>query len=320
MILIEPGEEVDFMFRASAKIDGRKVGSGWFYSTDRRLVFESDKHGVCFSVKPTDVDGQKAQRWGRFKFTWVEETARGPWRFLFEGKIEKWNGWKPSSAYVEWVLQDASYSKQRLLSAGWRTHKGTIYNQLLVIGEMVPEMSGKTPEEQRLYRIWRTAMVMGRDGDYDLLRGKYDNNSEEESLVKLNVQKIKTARAWLVRYTRDYQEALEKAESASDDSAGQAALEREGITPESLEEMRIKWIVQERIIQIVKSEYSTYTFGKQLNRRADELRPILTEMCMSSEDISGIVPPTKVESAMIQARKDIEEFRQRLAVKLPLAV
>ena len=121
----------------------------------------------------------------------MEETGRGPWRFLFKGKIEKWNGWKPSPAYVEWVLQDASYSKQYLLAGGWRTHKGTIYNQLFIIGDMVPDMSGKTPEDQRLYRIWRTARAMGRDGDYDLLQGKYDNNSEKESLVKLNVQKVK---------------------------------------------------------------------------------------------------------------------------------
>lgn len=320
MILIEPGEEMDFMFRASAKIAGRKVGSGWFYSTDRRLVFESDKYGVCFSIKPTDVDGQKAQRWGRFKFTWVEETGRGPWRFLFKGKIEKWNGWKPSPAYVEWVLQDASYSKQYLLAGGWRTHKGTIYNQLFIIGDMVPDMSGKTPEDQRLYRIWRTARAMGRDGDYDLLQGKYDNNSEKESLVKLNVQKVKTARAWLGRYTRDYQEALAKAESAADGPGGQAALEREGITPESLEEMRIKCVVQERIIEIVEDERMTYTFGRHLNQRADELRPVLTEMCRSNQDISEVVPPTRVVSAMVQARKDIEEFRRRLTVKLPLTV
>lgn len=317
MLLMQPGEEMDFMFRASAKIDGRKVGSGWFYSTDRRLVFESDKHGVCFSVKPTAVDGQKAQRWGRFKFTWVEETSRGPWRFLFQGKIEKWNGWKPRSSYVEWVLQDASYSGTPRLSAGWRTHKGTTYNQLMVLTEMVPDMSGKRPEQQRLYRIWRTAWAMGRDGDFDLFHGKYDNNSEEESLVELNRLKVSTTRKWLNRFTREYKEALARVEGAADGPEGQAALEREGITAESLEEMRIKCVVQERILQIVSSEYPTYTFGKQLNQRTDELRPILTEMCRRGEDVSGVVPPTRVESAMIQARKDIEEFRRRMVVKLP---
>ena len=41
MIRLEPNEEMDFMFRAKAKIDGRKAGSGWLYVTDQRVVFES---------------------------------------------------------------------------------------------------------------------------------------------------------------------------------------------------------------------------------------------------------------------------------------
>ena len=84
--------------------------------------------------------------------------------------------------------------------------------------------------------------------------------------------------------------------------------------------MRIKCVVQERIIEIVEDERKTYTFGRHLNQRADELRPVLTEMCRSNQDISEVVPPTRVVSAMVQARKDIEEFRRRLTVKLPLTV
>ena len=51
MIRIEADEEMDFMFRANAKIDGRKVGSGWLYVTDVRVVFESDKHGISVYEK-----------------------------------------------------------------------------------------------------------------------------------------------------------------------------------------------------------------------------------------------------------------------------
>ena len=314
MILLEIGEEMDFMFRTSAKIDGRKVGSGWFYSTDRRLVFESDKYGVCFSIKPTDVDGQKAQRWGRFKFTWVEETSRGPWRFLFQGKIEAWNGWKPKASYVEWVLQDASYSKHHLLAGGWRVYKGTVYNQIHALDGMVQNFSGKTPEEQRLYRIWRTTRAMLQDDDFDLINGKYDNDKTLGRLHKIDVKGIKI---WLERFRREYAEALKKVEDAAGGPDGEATLEREGITPESLEGQRIKCAVQERILQIVEDECDGYTFGRQTELRVKELREVLTEMCRRNEDISGVVPPTRVESAIIQARKDIEEYRRRLTVKLP---
>lgn len=315
MIVLRPGEEVDFMFRTSAKIDRKKVGSGWFYLTEQRLAFESDKHGICFEIKPMAVDGQKGCRWGRFKFTWIEETPRGRWRFLFEGKVEKWDGWKPTSKHVAWLIQGASYGTRGLLGAGWRSHKGEVYNEIKLSDEALASLHGRTPEEQWTYRRWRTVKALLKDGDFDFACGKYDNS---ESLERLNRKKIVLVKLDLRDYRRESRRVHRLADEAIRDPKKRAKMEREGITPKVLESHREKCAVQERILEIIKGEYKEYTFGKHLDRRVDELRDTLGRMYRRNEDISSCVPPSAVRPAMAQARKDIEEFRRRLTVKLPV--
>ena len=76
-------------------------------------------------------------------------------------------------------------------------------------------------------------------------------------------------------------------------------------------------MVQRRILDIVESEYKSYTFGSQLPQRVEELWDILMNMHRQGLDISGAKPSTRVVSAMIQARQDIDEFGKRLRVQLP---
>lgn len=296
MIRIEPEEEMDFMFRAKAKIDGRKVGSGWLYVTDARVVFESDKHGMCFSVPATSIDSQKKYWLGRFKFTWVENTEKGRWRFLFEGKIEPWDGWKPKAKFVTMVIRTASYGTTGEMGAGWRKNK-ILYNEYMIMGAGVRQITGHSPEQQRFYKRWRLNKAMREDGDFDYLYGKYDN---AKTLPKLLETQFKGVGIVKDRYSREYKKAVEDGKDA-----------------EVLKEMYIRYAVQRRIWQIIKTEYKTYTFGSQTKQRVTELRQILTQMYKEGKSITRANPPTKVVSAMIQARKDVEKFQEHLKVRLP---
>ena len=313
MILLKDNEEMDFMFRCKARIDGRRVGSGWFYITDRRAAFESDRHGLCFTIQNTSIDGWKAGRWDRFKFTWVEQTTRGPWRFPFEGRLEKWNGWKPTPKYVAWLLEGISYGAKGPMGAGWRRHPamGFVYNEIQLAHERLDELSGRTPEEQRTYRRWRYTKALLEDKDFSFEQGRYDNDNLQE-IHAINIEAEDISRA---RFEREYRRDLKAFESADD--AGRAALAGRGITKESLEDRRVQCAVQRRIVQILRREYKGYTFCSQLERRVEELRDILIEMCVAGRSISRYTPPTGVQSAMVEARRDVAEFRRRLAVKLP---
>lgn len=296
MIRIEPDEEMDFMFRANAKIDGRKVGSGWLYVTDARVVFESDKHGICFDVPATSIDSQKKCWFGRFKFTWIENTEKGRWRFLFEGKIQPWDGWKPKPGFVTMVIRTASYGTTGKLGAGWRSD-GLVYNEYMIMGVGVRKLTGHTPEHQRMYKRWRLNKAMREDGDFDFLHGKYDNAKELPRLLKTQLRGVKAKAG---RCGREYKKAV-----------------KDGADADTIKYMYIRYIVHKRIVQIIKTEYKTYTFGSQTKQRGRELRRILTRMCNEGKSIAQATPPTKVVSAMIQARKDVDKFQERLKVRLP---
>ena len=313
MITLRDGEEMDFMFRCKARIDGRRVGSGWFYVTDRRVAFESDKHGFCFTTPNTSIDGWKAGRWSGFKFTWIEQTARGPWRFRFEGKLEKWDGWKPTSGYIAWLLEGVSYGTKGHMGAGWRRHPkmGFVYNEIQVANARIDELTGRTPEEQRTYRRWRYTKALLEDKDFTFEQGRYDN----DNLQEIHTISIKTQDIIRARFEREYRRDLKAFEKAGE--AGRAALEKRGVTKESLDDRRIQCAVQRRIVQILRREYKGYTFCSQLQWRVEELRDVLIEMCMDGQNISRCVPPTNVQSAMVQARLDVAEFRRKMTVKLP---
>lgn len=313
MILMKDGEEMDFLFRCKARIDGRGVGSGWFYVTDRRVAFESDKHGLCFTTPNTSIDGQKAGYWGRFKFTWIEQTAKGPWRFLFQGKLEKWDGWKPKASYVEWLLRGVSYGAKGPMGAGWRWEPKMkfVYNEIQLAGARVLEMSGETPEDQRTYRRWRYTKAMLEDDDFSFEQGKYDN----DNLERIHAIYIKTENTSRAKFEREYRRDAKAFESA--DEAGRRALEKRGITERALEDRKIQCAVQRRIVQILRREYRGYTFCSQLPQRVDELRDALIEAYMAGQNISRHVPPTNVHSAMVEARRDVAEYRRKLKVRLP---
>ena len=313
MIVLKGGEEMDFMFRCKARIDGRRVGSGWFYVTDQRVAFESDRYGLCYTTQNTSIDGWKRGRWGKFKFTWIEQTGRGPWRFLFEGKPEKWDGWKPTPSYVVWLLEGISYGMKGPMAAGWRRHPkmGFVYNEIQLANARLDELTGRTPEEQRTYRRWRYTKALLEDKDFTFEQGRYDNhNLQEIHAIGIKAEDISRA-----KFEREYRRDLKAFEEAG--AAGRAALEKRGITQESLDDRRIQCMVQRRIVQILRREYKGYTFCSQLERRVEELRDILIEMCVAGRGISRCMPPTNVQSAMVQARRDVAEFRRKMTVRLP---
>ena len=94
MIILREGEEL--RRRYPAKI--QEMGKGTLYFTNRRVCFESDKHGYCFGVKLENI-----YNWGRDKhhlyITWYEPQTAGNWTLSdhrYEVKIEmgrkKFNG------------------------------------------------------------------------------------------------------------------------------------------------------------------------------------------------------------------------------------
>lgn len=251
---------------------------------------------MCFSVPATSIDSQQKCWFGRFEFTWIENTEKGRWRFLFEGKIESWDGWKPRTSFVNMVIRTAAYGTTGKLGAGWRSD-GFVYNEYMIMGHGIPGLSGHKPEHQRMYKRWRLNKAMRQDGDFDFLCGKYDNG---KTLPKLLETQLRGIMARKDRYGSEYKKAVESGQDA-----------------QLVKDLYIRYVVQRRIWQIIKTEYKTYTFGTQTKQRTQELRQILTQMCNEGKSITRVTPPTKVVSAMIQARKDVEKFEERLKVRLP---
>lgn len=313
MILSKSGEVIDFMFRCRPVIDKTKVGLGWLYITNLRIAFESDRCGLCFAIHPSVLDSQRAYGSGRFKFTWTEQNDSVYWRYAFDGEIKKWNDWQPAASYVVEVLQDAVYSDTGLLAAGWRIHNGIWYNKMSQISKKIPSLTGKTPEEQRMYRQWRETWGHIIDMDFDFLHGKHDNST----LRRLNDLKIENARLclnnldkqykWQSKYTRN--STVTKKQSAPD---GQT------ITPERVKKLHAQYVVQKRILQIIKQERKHYTFGRHIDLRMAELYDVLYEMHTQGKDISEYVPPSNIQSAMVQAHRDIAKFQEKLTVQLPV--
>ena len=300
MILLKSNETVDFMFRCYSKIDKKSVGSGWLYITNLRIAFESDRHGLCFIINPAFMDSQRSYGTKRFKFTWTESNIDILWRYVFEGKIESWDNWQPSASYVIGVLQDA------LLPAGavWCSHKDDMYNQIYKTGKKMSQLSGKTPEEQREYRRWREVWGRIQDMDFDFSHGVYDNST----LERLNKLKIENIHLQLNNFNRKYREKSKTALGKQLPLYGDVV---------STEELQMQCVVQKRILQIIQQEFDQYTFGCHIDLRINELRDVLCEMYKQNKDISEYVPPSNVQSAMVQAYADMEKFQERMTVDLP---
>lgn len=300
MILLKSNETVDFMFRCYSKIDKKSVGSGWLYITNLRIAFESDRYGLCFIINPTFMDSQRSYGTKRFKFTWTESNIDILWRYVFEGKIESWDNWQPSASYVIGVLQDA------LLPAGavWCSHKDDMYNQIYKTGKKMSQLGGKTPEEQREYRRWREVWGRIQDMDFDFSHGVYDNST----LERLNKLKIENIQLQLNNFNRKYREKSKTALGKQLPLYGDVV---------STEELQMQCVVQKRILQIIQQEFDQYTFGCHIDLRINELRDVLCEMYKQNKDISEYVPPSNVQSAMVQAYADMEKFQERMTVDLP---
>lgn len=300
VILLKSNETTDFMFRCHSKIDKKSVGSGWLYITNLRIAFESDRYGLCFTINPAFMDSQRSYGTKRFKFTWTESNNDILWRYVFEGKIELWDNWQPPASYVIGVLQDA------LLPAGtvWRSDKDDMYNQIYKTGKKMSQLSGKTPEEQREYRRWRKVWGRIQDMDFDFSHGVYDNST----LERLNKLKIENIHLQLNNFNRKYREKSKTA------LGKQLTLSGDVI---STEELQMQCVVQKRILQIIQQESDQYTFGCHIDLRINELRDVLCEMYRQNKDISEYVPPSNVQSAMVQAYEDMEKFQERMTVDLP---
>ena len=309
MIALGPQEEVDFMFRCSPRIDRRGAGVGWLYVTDRRIAFESDRLGLCFGIRPSCMDGQRTRGRNRFMFTWVEPDADALWRYLFDARIEKWDRWRPEASYVVQVLQDAVFGSAGPMGAGWRSRDGRVYNRIAEDGRRISALGGKTPEDQRTYRRWRTVWGRVSDMDFDFFGGR---RGERDWLERLHDSKIRDAQTRTGKLAQECRGRAKAVKRAPDPK-------NTGVTPESLRESYEKYVVQRRILQIIKSERGLYTFGRQMDMRTAELRAVLTMLHRRGEDISRITPQSNVQSAMVRARRDIEKFQERLAVKLPTA-
>ena len=144
MLALAPQEDLEMRLHVKCSGPTKKFGKGIFAVTNQRMLYDSYDDGLCFSHPIDRIDGIKRMGNHEFCLRWYEEKRP----YLFQAKIEKHYGWKPTAQdlFDRWIETLASYHPRGY--DGWRCDSyGVIhnvympeYNENIRMGEFTPEM------------------------------------------------------------------------------------------------------------------------------------------------------------------------------------
>ena len=104
----------------SAQAPPKSSARGQFAKvTNQRMLYDSYDDGLCFSHPIDRIEGIKRVGNHEFCLRWYEDKRQ----YLFQAKIEKHYGWKPTAQelFDRWLETLASYDPTRTMTAGGAT-------------------------------------------------------------------------------------------------------------------------------------------------------------------------------------------------------
>ena len=148
MLRLGENEMLEAKFYVKATNMSKKFGSGRFYISGERVIFVSDKHGLCLSLRLDRMGHFHYIGRHEFVFDWTE----GGIVHHFQAKIKR-HGWKRrANTEVYSVIDDIIVGPHGMLGEGWRVDaNGVPYNKYM------PEFNDKV--RQGKMEMWEVNSI-----------------------------------------------------------------------------------------------------------------------------------------------------------------
>ena len=129
MIVLDPGEVVEMRLKVKCTGPTKKFGKGFFLVTDKRVLYESDKHGLCFNKSVSDIFIRVSENPKKFKHSVIIEWKEENQKYTFNAEIQKHYGWRPTARDLFDRLDEVWYHDDEFGYDGWRCDRyGVIDN------------------------------------------------------------------------------------------------------------------------------------------------------------------------------------------------